>query len=126
MIGERGINLSGGQKARVGMARCVYNPSSIVLMDSPLAAVDSHVGDHIFNECILGYLKGRTRILVTNQLHRLKNADHVIYLANGKIAAQGTYDDIVKISYKILKNHQFNLEIKRLILLISYNIDKIN
>ena len=65
-------------------------------MDSPLAAVDSHVGDHIFNECILGYLKGRTRILVTNQLHRLKNADHVIYLANGKIAAQGTYDDIVK------------------------------
>jgi ABC-type multidrug transport system fused ATPase/permease subunit len=96
MIGERGINLSGGQKARVGMARCVYNPSSIVLMDSPLAAVDSHVGDHIFNECILGYLKERTRILVTNQLHRLKNADHVIYLANGKIAAQGTYDDIVK------------------------------
>ena len=58
--------------------------------------MDSHVGDHIFNECIIRYMKGRTRILVTNQLHRLKNADHIIYLNDGMIAAQGTYDDILK------------------------------
>ena len=57
-IGERGINLSGGQKARVSLARACYSNASILLLDSPLAAVDSHVGEHIFVECIMGFLKG--------------------------------------------------------------------
>ena len=52
-IGERGINLSGGQKARVALARAVYYDADILLLDDPLAAVDANVGKHLFFNCIL-------------------------------------------------------------------------
>ena len=67
-IGERGINLSGGQKARVGLARAVYQDTDVVLLDDVLSAVDTHVGKHLFDKCLLGALKGKTRILVTHSL----------------------------------------------------------
>ena len=67
-IGEKGVNLSGGQQQRVSLARAAYTTSDIVLLDDPLSAVDSHVGEHIFNHLILRFLKGRTRILVTHNL----------------------------------------------------------
>merc|ERR1712205_143843 len=50
-IGERGINLSGGQKQRVSIARAVYALSDVILLDDPLAAVDRHVGDVLFERC---------------------------------------------------------------------------
>ncbi|EEB98382.1 hypothetical protein MPER_02118, partial [Moniliophthora perniciosa FA553] len=66
-IGEKGINLSGGQKARVSLARAAYSSSDVVLLDDPLSAVDSYVGKAILRNCILnGPLAGRTRILVTH------------------------------------------------------------
>ena len=55
-IGERGVNVSGGQKARIGLARVVYSRADLVLLDDPLAAVDVHVARHIFDECICGVL----------------------------------------------------------------------
>jgi ABC-type transport system involved in cytochrome bd biosynthesis fused ATPase/permease subunit len=54
VISERGINLSGGQKARIALARAVYHNADIVLLDSPLAAVDSHVSAYLIERCILG------------------------------------------------------------------------
>ena len=53
-IGERGVNLSGGQKARVSMARAMYADTELIIMDDPLSAVDVHVGRHMFNHCIRG------------------------------------------------------------------------
>lgn len=94
-IGERGINLSGGQKMRVGLARALYARSDIILLDDPLAAVDTHVADHIFQEAILKVLKGSTVILVTNQLHRLPFCDHVLAMTEGTITEQGTFEDLV-------------------------------
>ena len=94
MIGERGINLSGGQKTRVGLARACYAKSDIILLDCPLAAVDSHVADHIFNKCIIDLLKKRTRVFATNQIQRLKYADKIVILRDGKMVAQGTYAEI--------------------------------
>ena len=94
MIGERGINLSGGQKTRVGLARACYSRSDIVLLDCPLAAVDSHVADHIFNQCILKLLKSRTRIFATNQIQRLEHADKIIILKKGVVVACGTWNEI--------------------------------
>merc|ERR1719161_2633547 len=75
-IGEKGITLSGGQKARVALARAVLGsvPGGLVLLDDPLAAVDAHVGTHLFEKCIVGALDGTTRLLVTNQLYFLSHS----------------------------------------------------
>lgn len=86
-IGERGITLSGGQKARVNLARAVYAGRDIILMDDVLSAVDAKVGKDIMNKCILGLLKDKTRILATHQLSLIGSADRIIFL-NG----DGTYD----------------------------------
>ena len=84
-IGEKGINLSGGQKARVCLARAVYSKKEVVLMDDPLSSVDSHVAKHIMENCISGLLKNRTRILVTHRLECVKEANYVITMKEGKI-----------------------------------------
>ncbi|KAJ3338280.1 hypothetical protein HDU83_008234 [Entophlyctis luteolus] len=94
-IGERGINLSGGQKQRVSLARLVYFESSIVLLDDVLSAVDSHVGKYIFNECICKALGGKTRLLVTHQLHFVPQCDIVITMKNGCISEHGTYPELM-------------------------------
>ncbi|KAJ3245906.1 hypothetical protein HDU78_008242 [Chytriomyces hyalinus] len=94
-IGEKGVTLSGGQAARVGLARAVYADRDILLLDDPLAAVDAHVGKHLMQECILNYCKNKTVILVTHQLHVAHHADHIVVLQDGCIAEQGKYDDLM-------------------------------
>ncbi|KAG0333210.1 Multidrug resistance-associated protein 1 [Podila humilis] len=94
-IGERGSNLSGGQKQRVSLARAVYHRSDIVLMDDPLSALDQNVGRQIFDQCIRGYLSDRTVIIVTHQLQYLHRCDKIVMLQNGKIAYQGTYNELM-------------------------------
>ncbi|OQR84874.1 ATP-binding Cassette (ABC) Superfamily [Achlya hypogyna] len=94
-IGEKGINLSGGQRTRVAIARAVYQDADIYLLDDPLAAVDSHVGADIFKQCIQTALKGKLVVLVTNGLHFLKDCDDIVVLADGCIAEHGSYADLV-------------------------------
>nr|CAD7403867.1 unnamed protein product [Timema cristinae] len=96
MVGERGTSLSGGQKARVNLARAVYNDADVYLLDDPLSAVDTHVGKHLFDECINSYLKHKTRILVTHQLQYLKDADNIVIIKQGQIQMQGSYADLMK------------------------------
>eukprot|EP00833_Pecoramyces_ruminatium_P000081 jgi/Orpsp1_1/1174113/evm.model.c7180000048971.1 len=95
-IGERGINLSGGQKQRISLARAVYYDSDILFLDDPLSAVDAHVSRYLFDNCILNALKNKTRILVTHQLHILPKVDYIIYLNNGEITEQGTYNELIE------------------------------
>lgn len=90
VIGERGINLSGGQKARIAMARAVYSDTEIVLLDDPLSAVDAHVGHKLFNECIKELLKEKTVLLVTHQLQYVTHGDFLVVMANGQIEHSGT------------------------------------
>ena len=97
-IGEKGINLSGGQKQRVAIARACYQPSSLVLFDDPLSAVDSHVAKHIFQKVLSntsGYLRDRTRVLVTNNISLLPDVDHIVVLSGGQISETGTYHQLL-------------------------------
>ncbi|XP_068230341.1 ATP-binding cassette sub-family C member 4-like isoform X1 [Palaemon carinicauda] len=95
MVGERGVALSGGQKARVNLARAVYYDADIYLLDDPLSAVDTHVGRHLFDQCIVDHLKHKVRILVTHQLQYLKPASQILVLKEGHTEAIGNYNQLV-------------------------------
>ncbi|XP_055069172.2 ATP-binding cassette sub-family C member 4 isoform X1 [Misgurnus anguillicaudatus] len=94
LIGDRGATLSGGQKARVNLARAVYQDADIYLLDDPLSAVDAEVGRHLFEQCICGFLKHKPRILVTHQLQYLKAADQILVLKEGHMVARGSYSEL--------------------------------
>ncbi|KAG5833705.1 hypothetical protein ANANG_G00278690 [Anguilla anguilla] len=94
VIGDRGATLSGGQKARVNLARAVYQDADIYLLDDPLSAVDAEVGKHLFEQCICGLLRKKPRILVTHQLQYLKAADQILVLKEGHMVARGTYSEL--------------------------------
>ena len=81
-IGERGLNLSGGQKARVSLARAVYQDADLYLLDDTLSAVDMHVGAHIFENIIgnNGLLKDRTRLFALNSINFLSKCDRIIVM----------------------------------------------
>jgi ATP-binding cassette subfamily C (CFTR/MRP) protein 1 len=97
-IGENGVTLSGGQRHRISLARACYSDTSIMLLDSPLAAVDVHVGRKLFNDCIHGFLDGKTRVLVTHSLQFLAKSDMIVIMKDGRIHQCGTYDELRKIS----------------------------
>lgn len=80
MVGERGVSLSGGQRARINLARAVYFDADVYLLDDPLSAVDTHVARNLFQNCIVKYLQDKTRILVTHQMQFLKQADVIVVL----------------------------------------------
>lgn len=91
IVGERGISLSGGQRARISLARAVYKEADIYLLDDPLSAVDTNVGQHLFDHCITGYLHHKVVVLVTHQLQYLKEVDQIVVMNNGFIQAKGTF-----------------------------------
>ncbi|XP_017097931.2 probable multidrug resistance-associated protein lethal(2)03659 [Drosophila bipectinata] len=93
-VGDRGASLSGGQKARISLARAVYREASIYLLDDPLSAVDPHVARHLFEKCIRGYLRDRIVILVTHQLQFLQNVDQILIMEKGQVNAVGTYQSL--------------------------------
>jgi ABC-type proline/glycine betaine transport system ATPase subunit len=99
-IGEKGITLSGGQKARVALARAVYHSADVTLVDDALCAVDAHVAKHLFDEVVTGELlqssdddRKRSVILVTNAIQFLNNprVDRIVVLGDGRVVEQGTY-----------------------------------
>ncbi|KAK4192088.1 ABC transporter type 1, transmembrane domain-containing protein [Podospora australis] len=96
-VGERGISLSGGQKARVALARAVYARADIYLLDDVLSAVDSHVGRHIIDNVLgpRGLLASKTRILATNSIPVLVESDYICLLKDGKISEKGTYRQLM-------------------------------
>ncbi|WZZ71707.1 hypothetical protein YC2023_083077 [Brassica napus] len=95
-IGERGVNISGGQKQRLSMARAVYSSSDVYIFDDPLSALDAHVAQQVFDSCMKDELKGKTRVLVTNQLHFLPLMDRIILVSEGMIKEEGTFEELSK------------------------------
>ncbi|EDW01217.1 probable multidrug resistance-associated protein lethal(2)03659 [Drosophila grimshawi] len=94
VVGERGISLSGGQKARISLARAVYRQADIYLFDDPLAAVDSRVGKLLMDKCFHRFLADKLRILVTHHVQLLQQVDHLLLLDSGRLTHQGSYAEL--------------------------------
>jgi ABC-type multidrug transport system fused ATPase/permease subunit len=95
-IGERGISLSGGQKARLALARAAYSGAQVQLLDDPLSAVDARVGRVLFDACIgpRGVMRGAARVLVTHQRQYLPRCDRIVVVVGGEIVAEGSYEEL--------------------------------
>uniref|UniRef100_A0A0R3WI44 ABC transporter domain-containing protein n=1 Tax=Hydatigena taeniaeformis TaxID=6205 RepID=A0A0R3WI44_HYDTA len=97
-VGEHGLTLSGGQKARVALARVAYTDAAaaaLVILDDPLASVDPGVGAHIFTDCLREYMRDRLCLFTTNQPHLLPECDLIVVLSGGHLEVSGTYDQLV-------------------------------
>ncbi|XP_010225401.1 PREDICTED: multidrug resistance-associated protein 7-like, partial [Tinamus guttatus] len=94
-VGENGVTLSGGQKARIALARAVYQEKELYLLDDPLAAVDANVANHLMEKCVMGVLKHKTRILCTHRTEFLKKADALLLVDNGRVVRTGTPAEIL-------------------------------
>ncbi|XP_014553908.1 hypothetical protein COCVIDRAFT_28966 [Bipolaris victoriae FI3] len=102
-VGERGISLSGGQKARLTLARAVYARADIYLLDDCLSAVDQHVARHLINNVLgpKGLLAGKTRILATNSIPVLMEAEMILLLREGRILERGSYGQLMAMKGEI-------------------------
>lgn len=89
MVGEKGITLSGGQKARLALARALYADGDIFILDDPISAVDSKVAHEIHEKCLKRLKSTKTLILVTHQISFLYDCDQVIIMDDGKIVKTG-------------------------------------
>lgn len=96
LIGNKGVNLSGGQKARLAIARALYSDADVYLFDDPISALDITVGKAIMEQCILGYLKGKTVLVATHALAYLPYFHKVYVMDQGQIIMEGSHDELSK------------------------------
>uniref|UniRef100_A0A8C5LE61 ATP-binding cassette sub-family C member 10 n=1 Tax=Jaculus jaculus TaxID=51337 RepID=A0A8C5LE61_JACJA len=94
-VGEKGVTLSGGQRARIALARAVYQEKALYLLDDPLAAVDADVANHLLHRCILGVLSNTTRLLCTHRMEYLDRADVVLLMEAGRLICMGPPSEIL-------------------------------
>jgi ABC-type multidrug transport system fused ATPase/permease subunit len=94
-IGERGVNLSGGQRQRVGLARVHFHKAPIMLLDDCLSAVDVDTESKLFAQLIQGAWADRTRLLVTHRLSALTKVDRILFMEEGRILDQGTFEELL-------------------------------
>ncbi len=97
MVGERGITLSGGQKQRTAMARAIITDPAILILDDVTSAVDTQTEDEINNR-IRRVLHGRTAIIISHRVSSVKDADVIIYLQGGRIAEEGSHDELMRLN----------------------------
>ncbi|KAJ2846075.1 Canalicular multispecific organic anion transporter 1, partial [Coemansia brasiliensis] len=81
-IGRKGVNLSGGQKARLALARAIYNDADVYILDDVLSAVDAQVERHLIDNVLNGMLKNKTRVLVTHAEHIMRLGDMRLLVEN--------------------------------------------
>lgn len=116
LVGESGVNLSGGQKARVSLARCIYSDSDIYLLDDPLASIDARVGRQVFEAAIKKELKGKTVLFSTHQLQYMNQMDEIIVIDKGRLVERGTFEELNQIDNgyfkKMIENFHFDEELE--------------
>jgi ATP-binding cassette subfamily B protein len=94
IVGERGITFSGGQKQRASLARAIATNPKILILDDSFSAVDTHTEEEILKN-LKEFMKNRTSIIISHRISTVKDADKIVVLSEGKIAEEGTHDELV-------------------------------
>ncbi len=94
MVGERGITLSGGQKQRTALARAIAVDPTILILDDSLSAVDTYTEEEILSR-LRGVMRERTSLIVSHRISTVRDADQILVLSGGRIAEQGTHDELL-------------------------------
>jgi ATP-binding cassette subfamily B protein len=97
IVGERGITFSGGQKQRASLARALAVDPKILILDDSFSAVDTHTEEEILKN-LKAFMKNRTSIIISHRISTVKDADKIVVLENGKIAEQGTHEELVALN----------------------------
>jgi len=95
ILGERGITLSGGQKQRTAIARALIRDPNIIILDDSLSAVDTKTEEAILQH-LRKELRGRTTIMISHRISTIKDADIIYFIKEGKIAEQGTHEELLE------------------------------
>jgi ATP-binding cassette subfamily C (CFTR/MRP) protein 4 len=116
IVGDRGVQCSGGQRARIGLARALYRDADVLVVDDPLSAVDAKVGRQLFNEALLtmGVQRGKCVVLATHQ-HQYVSDHRCILMSAGKIQTIGSYEECVAAAGGVLKAHVADSAVENLV-----------
>lgn len=94
VVGEGGTTLSGGEKQRISIARCILKDAPIVILDEATASVDTDNESYI-QEAINELVKGKTLLVIAHRLNTIRNADQILVISDGHISEQGTHDELM-------------------------------
>ena len=94
-LGEKGVNLSEGQRQRLSLARALVRDPDILILDEPTSALDKKTEHHIFG-LLPKTVKDKTLILISHRVSTIKSASGVLFLENGKLVASGTHDELIR------------------------------
>jgi ATP-binding cassette subfamily B protein len=108
MVGERGVKLSGGQKQRLAIARIFLKNPPILILDEATSALDTETEMQI-QQALAALSEGRTTLVIAHRLATIRNADRIVVVQDGRIAEQGTHEQLLEKSgaYARLHNAQF-------------------
>ncbi len=94
VVGERGIRLSGGQRQRIGIARALYKQASVLILDEATSALDNATERSVMDS-IEGLARNLTVLLIAHRLSTVKRCDRIVELGQGRVIAEGTYDQLI-------------------------------